>query len=156
VPSRSHLTRPKPRNATVDLGDGDTINITFDANKKTQHWMREAQTRDEAQDSLSLPKALASVLIGWDVTEDDGSAFPPTPENIAVLSYPAQSEFLRRIIGVAVPSDAEGEASSALLSQALPEGHSDSMQQSDERAQMHPNGAATSTSPEHSASQSVT
>lgn len=148
MPSRSHLTRPKPRNATVDLGEGDELKITFDANKITPAWMREAQKRDEAQDSYSLPKALAEVMIGWDVTEDDGSVFPPNADNIGVFSYPVQSELLARILKAAVPSDAEGEASSA----PSPEQSTTSS----EPAQTHQNGATTSPSPEHSASPSPT
>jgi hypothetical protein len=114
--SRSHLTRPKPRQVAIDLGEGDTINVVFDTNKITPAWMRDAQERDNEQDSLSLPKALSDVIISWDVTEDDGSSFAPSAENIAVLSYPAQSELLTRILTTAVPTRAEGEVSSELSS----------------------------------------
>lgn len=108
----SDLTRQKPVQATIDLGDGDTIAVTFDRNRVTPAWVTLAQQRDEQQDTLSLPKALADVILSWDVTNDDGSAFAPTPENIAVLSFPAQSELLTRILEAAVPSRAEGNASS--------------------------------------------
>jgi hypothetical protein len=148
VPSRSHLTRPKPRNAQVDLGDGDVLNITFDANKITPAWLREAKVRDDEQDSYSLPKALADVLLGWDVTEDDGSAFPPIAENIGQFSYPVQSELLTSILTAAVPASEEGNVSSAPSLNPL----SASMEIQPSSA---PNGA-TSPSPTPSASPSPT
>lgn len=109
----SDLTRQKPVSTTVDLGDGDTVTLTFDRNRVTPAWVQLAQKRDEDQDALSLPKALADVLLGWDVTDDDGAVFPPVADNIAVLSYPAQRDLLARIMEAAVPSDAEGKASPA-------------------------------------------
>lgn len=107
-----HLTRSKPTDVSIDLGDGDTITVSFDRNKITPVWMGEAQKRDESQDSLSLPKALAEVILGWDVT-NDGVDFPPTPENLAVLSYPAQSELLTHILRSAMPSSEEGNGSTS-------------------------------------------
>lgn len=109
----SELTRPKPVEATIDLGDGDSIMLVFDRNRVTPAWVTLAQQRDEEQDTLSLPKALADVIVSWDVTGDDGGEFPPTAENIAVLSFPAQSELLQRIMAQAVPSRAEGNSSPA-------------------------------------------
>ena len=107
----SELTRAKPVDATIDLGDGDVINLAFDRNKVTPAWVQLAQKRDEEQDTLSLPKALEDVILSWNVTNDDGSSFEPTADNIAVLSYPAQSDLLRRIMEQAVPSRVEGNAS---------------------------------------------
>lgn len=146
--SRSHLTRPKPRQVVIDLGDGDTISVVFNSNKITPAWMRDAEQRDNDRDSLSLPKALAEVILSWDVTEDDGSEFPPTAENIAVLSYPAQSELLTSILGAAVPSSAEGNASANISS--TPSTDSSNAQESP------PNGQAPSPLPEPSASPSPT
>ena len=110
--SRSHLTRPKPRQVLVDLGEGDTLSIVFDANRITPAWMREAQERDEATDPLSLPTALAEVILRWDVTEEDGAEFAPTAANLAEFSYPVQSLLLTEILKAAVPSSEEGNASS--------------------------------------------
>lgn len=107
----SDLTRPKPCNADIDFGDGDMVHVVFDVNKVTPHWVAEAKQRDEAEDVLSLPKCIADVMISWDVTNDDGSSYPPTAENISVLSHPALSTLLTRILKAAVPSDAEGKAS---------------------------------------------
>jgi len=107
------LTRPKPVTATVDLGDGDAITLTFDRNKVTPAWTQLASERDEQSDALSVPKALADVLLEWDVVNDDGTPFPPTVTNIAVLSYPAQKALLQQMLRAAVPSDAEGKDSPA-------------------------------------------
>jgi hypothetical protein len=133
-----------------DLGHllRNTIEVTFDRNKVTPAWVTLAQQRDEDQDTLSLPKALADVLISWDVLNDDGTPFEPTPENIAVLSYPAQSDLLRRIMEAAVPSRAEGNAS--------PEPSSIPPSGSEAPAVTPPNGQVTSALPELSASPSPT
>ncbi len=144
----SELTRQKPVDVGIDLGDGDAIQVTFDRNRVTPAWVQVAQRRDEEQDTLSLPKALADVLLAWDVVNDDGTAFPPTPENIAVLSYPAQSELLTRIMLAAVPSRAEGNASSAPGSTPP--------SASTEPAETAQNGAVTSTSPSSYAAPSLT
>jgi hypothetical protein len=141
----SDLTRPKPRNADIDLGDGDTVHVVFDSNKVTPNWVAEAKTRDEAEDVLSLPKCIAEVMISWDVTADDGSAYPPTAENIAVLSHPALSKLLLKILSSAMPSDAEGKASS--------EPPSTLSATSTDPAPTFQNGQPTSPSPVPSASQ---
>jgi hypothetical protein len=147
VPELKHLTRVKPVEAVIDLGEGDSINVSFDLNKITPHWMRAAEQRDSEQDTLSLSKTLAEVIISWDVT-DDGKPFPAEPENIACLSYIAQSELLRKIVEASVPSDAEGEASSA----PSPEPSTTSS----EPVLTPQNGPVTSESPVPSASQSPT
>lgn len=140
------LTRQKPVQATVDLGDGDTIELVFDRNRVTPAWASVADKNDDKL--MSPPAAIAAVTISWDVTNDDGSPFPPTADNIAVLSYPAQKALLRKIMEVAIPSDAEGKDSSG----------QPSMQSSDSRVPepVHPNGLVTSPLPAHSASPSVT
>ena len=112
MPARSHLTRPKPRQVLVDIGEGDTLSIVFDSNRITPAWMREAQERDEATDPLSLPTALAEVILRWDVTEEDGSEFLPVIDNIAEFSYPVQTLLLTEILKAAVPSSEEGNGSS--------------------------------------------
>lgn len=111
MPEIRHLTRPKPTVALIDLGDGDTVNVTFDRNKITPLWMEEAEKRDREKDTQSLPKSLADVILSWDVT-NEGAAYPPLAENIAAFSYPVQAELLTSILAAAVPSRAEGNVSS--------------------------------------------
>jgi hypothetical protein len=110
VPEIGTLTRQKLVNADIDLGDGDSVRISFDSNKVTPAWVRETERRVEDRDTLSLPKALAEVIVGWDVTQD-GQEFPPTADNIAVLSFSAMSALFERMMEAAVPSRAEGEVS---------------------------------------------
>ncbi len=144
----SELTRQKPVDATIDLGDGDAIVVSFDRNQVTPAWVALAETRDKEQDTLSMPKALADVILGWDVILEAEGDFPPTAENIAVLSFPAQSSLLRQIMEAAVPSRVEGNAS------PVPS----SIPPSDFTVPppISPNGPVTLPSPELSASPSPT
>lgn len=144
----SELTRQKPVNVTIDLGDGDSITLAFDRNRVTPAWVTVAQKRDEEQDTLSLPKALADVVLSWDVYAEVEGDYPPSPENIARLSYPTQSELLRRIMEAAVPSRAEGNASSA--PPVTPSSDSEVP------APSSPNGQVTAPSPSVSESASLT
>jgi hypothetical protein len=144
----SDLTRPKPTEATIDLGDGDTIVLTFDRNRVTPAWITLAARRDDEKDTLSLPKALADVIMSWDVTDDNGAPFPPTPDNLAVFSYPAQRDLLTRIMQQAVPGEAEGKALSVPTS-TVPSA-------STQPPPTSPNGQVTSQLPEPSASPSPT
>lgn len=144
----SDLTRPKLVTTTIDLGDGDSVNVVFDRNRVTPAWAAEANRRDEDQDALSLPKALEDVISEWDVTNDDGTQFLPTAANIAVFSYPVQRELLTQILSAAVPSDAEGKASAS--PQSIPSSGST------ETLAVSQNGTVTSTLPVPSASPSQT
>lgn len=143
----SHLTRSKPTQVQIDLGEGDYVSITFDRNKVTPHWAREAQKRDDERDVESMPKALAEVILSWDVT-DDGQQLEPTPEKIALLSFPAQSALMGRIMEAAVPSSEEGNGSSDIS--ATP------VTPSTEPPASLQNGPQPSPSPEPSASPSPT
>lgn len=136
----SDITRQKPVEAVIDLGDGDTITLQFDRNMVTPAWVEEGR-----KDSF-LSRALAEVILSWDVVNDDGSPYQPTPENLAVFSFDAQSRLLEHIVEAAVPSRAEGNVSSAPTSTpptdfTLP-------------APTPQNGMVTSPSPELSASPS--
>lgn len=108
----SELTRVKPTPFHVDLGDGDSVQGMFDRNKVTPAWV----TNGRQQQFLS--EALADVIIEWDVTNEDGSQFAISAENMAVLSFDAQARLLEIIVGEAVPSRAEGNDSSAPTSTA--------------------------------------
>lgn len=149
MPSIGSLTRQKPVETIIDLGDGDAVAVVFDRNRITPFWVADAQRRENESDALTLPKALADVMISWDVTADDqGGAFPPTPENIGVLSVSAQGALLEQIMRAAVPSDAEGKASSGTPS--IP--NTSSL----ERPALLQNGQPTSPSPSASTSPSPT
>ena len=109
--SRSHLTRPRPREVVVDFGEGDTLSITFDSNAITPAWMYRVEVIQNEMDSMLLSRQLADIILGWDLVEENGSEFPPTAENLAVLSYPMQTTLLGKIVEAAMPGSEEGNAS---------------------------------------------
>lgn len=150
MPTRSHLSRPRPRNATIDLGDGDTLNITYNANALTGPWLDGGLLRDAEGDTQSLAKALAEVMLGWDLTEDDGTLIAPTAEEIATLSYPVQTGILDGILN-AVVTRAEGEVSG----HTSPTLSTDSPPPPSSDTAPHQNGHQTSPSPTPLASQST-
>lgn len=144
----SSLTRAKPTEATIDLGDGDSVTLSFDANKVTPHWMGECMDRLNAREITAMADALAAVILTWDVT-NEGEPYPPTGKNIAVLSFGAINRLYERVCEAASPSDAEGNASPP--SSAVPPSAT-----SEQVSPSSPNGSDTSPSPSASVSQPVT
>lgn len=144
----SDITRQKIVEATADLGGGDTITFQFDRNRITPAWVEEATRRDEDRDPLALARTLAEMVAEWDVTNDDGTVFAPTVENLATFPFDILSKLVTRMVEAAAPSEAEGKASAEAYSSApstftAPEATS-------------PNGEAPSPSPSVSASPSPT
>jgi hypothetical protein len=128
MPEVSHLTRKKPTPFSVDFGDGDTVSGMFDRNMVTPAWV------ENGRQQQFLSEALAEVILEWDVT-NEGAPFAISAENMAVFSFDAQARLLEIIVSEAVPSRAEGNASSAPTStppSTLPEPQTTS-----------PNGQAT-------------
>jgi hypothetical protein len=148
VPALSSLTRPKLVEKLIHIGDGDQVSITFDRNRITPAWVQAAQADERESDPFTVPKALAAVIISWDVTDDDGNVLPTDAETLAMFSVPAQGALLDQIMSAAFPSDAEGKGSSAPLSTPS--------SVSTEPAVTSPNGPAPSPLPELLASQSPT
>lgn len=144
----SDLTRPKPVAASIDLGDGDVVNVIFDRNKVTPRWIEESQQRVENSEAQATSQMLADVILEWDVTEDDDSPYAITPDNIMRLSLGVQALLFRHIFRSAMPADAEGKALSGPPSM-LSSG-------STAPAAGSPNGQEISPSPAVSASQSLT
>jgi hypothetical protein len=107
----SDLTRERPVTVTVAIEEGEQITLVFDRNRITPAWFEQASRRATENDALSLPKALAEVMLNWDVYQEAEGDFPPTAENIAVLPMVAQNELLMQIVEAAAPSRAEGNAS---------------------------------------------
>jgi hypothetical protein len=105
MPSIQRLTRPKPTSVVIDLGDGDAVNVSFDANKITPAWVNQTQR----EDVMAVARALADVVLEWDVVADEqGTPYLPTIENIAALSYPAETKIAMKLIEASSPSSAEG------------------------------------------------
>jgi hypothetical protein len=109
VPSIQHLTRPKPVSVAIDLGDGDALNVSFDSNKITPAWVNQTQQ----EDVMAVARALAEVILEWDVVADEqGTPYPPSVENLAALSYPAETKIAMKLIEASSPASAEGNFSS--------------------------------------------
>ena len=115
MPEISRLTRPKPTTATIDLGEGDSVTLEFDANRVTPRWMNDTQEGVADTDLLVLAKSLERVLTGWDVT-NEGAPFPPTADNISNLSFPVVNQLFEAVCSAAAPGEAEGNASSPSVS----------------------------------------
>lgn len=145
MPDLRSVKRQRPTEARIELGD-DALTLTFDAERVTPRWMNETMLALDAQDMLAVPKALAHVLIGWDLT-DDGAEYPPTAANIADLSFPAVQSLFEAVCVAAAPSDAEGNASSPSAS-GPPAASSQTSESS-------PNGSDGSTSHQPSANLST-
>jgi hypothetical protein len=155
MPELRNLQRPRPTTAVIEMGEGDQVRVTFDRNKITSEWDRENRRQAEDPTGGTLAKALADVILMWDVTEDD-VPLSPTVANIERLSIPAQGDLFYRIMKASAPSDAEGEVSGALSSQSQLEPQPGSTPQSPERVPTPQNGQEPSQSPAPSASPSPT
>jgi hypothetical protein len=148
MPELSQLQRVKPITTEVDMGDGDVVRITFNRNAITSEWEEgNRQSVEQGEDSHVLAKALADVLLNWDVTEN-GQALEASAANIGKLSISAQGSLFYRIMKASVPTSEEGNASGTTTSTAPP--ISTSTQES------HPNGQPGSTSHTPSESPSLT
>lgn len=146
MPEIRSLTREKPVTVTLEH-DGDALTFSFDANKVTPRWMATTQEGLEAQDTLSISQALASVFIDWDV-QDEGQPFPPSADNIALLPFPIVVALFGQVCEKSSPTDAEGNAS--------PPSANAPPSASSETSASSPNGSAGSTSPQPSESLSKT
>jgi hypothetical protein len=143
MPALSHLTRAKPTTATIDLGEGDAVTLTFDANKVTPRWMDEAMQRVQDQDMLSLCKALGEVLSAWDVVDDAGAPVEIGPA-LSALSFPVVNSLFECVCRSAAPTSEEGNGSATISS--TPQSDSSSTPASPQ------NGPSPSTLPAPSAS----
>jgi hypothetical protein len=147
MPAVSHLKRPKLIQASVEV-EGETVSVTFDRNRVTLAWAAEVKKAREAWDPDALARTSADVIADWDITNDDGTPFPPTPENLASLPTTVMGRLSDAIAEAATPSESEGKDSSQ-----PPETLSST---SSPLQRTHPNGEVISTSPSVSASPSPT
>lgn len=142
----SDLTRPKLAHAVVDV-DGEIVNVTFDRNKVTLAWAKEAQRAESEGDADAIAQSLSDLIHGWDLTNDDGSPHPPTAANLAALPVELLKLVGDEIQNASVPSRAEGNGSS--VPPSTPPLDSEAL------AQTAQNGAVTSPSPTGSAAPSL-
>lgn len=146
MPAISSLTRPDIVEAVAEVG-GEQIRVRFDRNRLTLNWgsrMAQAQTGQDTQLTADL---FGEVISEWDITNEDGSYYPPTGENLAKLPGPVVVAIVGAMNTAAVPGEAEGKA--------LPDTSAAASQDSSVTEPPSRNGAATSMSPLVSASQST-
>jgi hypothetical protein len=79
MPRLSSLQRAELVTETFEIA-GEQVTATFDKSEVTLHWAK------FAQDPETMADALASVVVEWDIQEDDGTAFPPDADNIATVA----------------------------------------------------------------------
>ena len=144
MPDFRHLTRPRPVTATVDLGEGDNLTLTVDANKVTPAWTSGIQQSD---DILSVARALSSAIMEWDVSLDE-QPFPPTTDNLTLFPLSQARRLLECIVEATVPGEAEGNASQPSTAAPL-------SATSGPASMSSPNGSDISSSPVPSASASL-
>jgi hypothetical protein len=135
----ARVQRSKIKQVVLDLGEGDSLNISFDSNRVTKDMLE----RNQAE--IDFSAVLAELISGWDLMED-GQALPITTEVIERLSIPIQAQIFQEIMRAAVPRSEEGNDSSATSFSR----NMDSMGQ----PASPPNGQDPSSSPAPSASPS--
>lgn len=79
----------KTKSATLDLGEGDSINFEFRTGVMTPQFLADFQSLSDAAlvtpaVTLALSRHLASLLTEWDMLDDDdASMFPLDPARLA-------------------------------------------------------------------------
>ena len=81
----------------VDLG-GAVVDLVFDRRAVTPKWALRFERRNTAGDPEAAAKALAEVVLTWDVTADGGEPFPPTVENLGALTAEQKAELVTAIV----------------------------------------------------------
>lgn len=147
MPRLSSITRPKIVTADVDV-NGELLHVEYNANGVTLAWSAALTAAHVAQDVNEVARLLCAIIVGWDIANEDGSPLPVNADTVALIPSPVLERIMEAMRDAAVPSDAEGKASSAQPSTAS----SDFA----EPPQTSPNGQATSLSPELSAYPSPT
>ena len=72
-------------NHTIDFGDNVTVKFVYDRNKITDSWMGQWEQLEAERNAPLMNAMLDDLILGWDVTNEDGTPFPKTEENIGFL-----------------------------------------------------------------------
>lgn len=143
MPAISSLTRPLIIRATTDIR-GEQVTVEFDRSKVTFGWIKRMREALVESDVVAMAGEFAAAIHGWDITNEDGTPFPPTVENFERLPEDVLGLIFASMRDAAVPGEAEGKASPATTAAAS----------EDSRATgtVSPNGPPTLPSPTVSAS----
>lgn len=107
--------RSKRKDLSIDFGDGDVLELTYDPNFLTPN--AEDELRD-SKTSAELAKFLEGMLLDWDLTNEDGTPFDISYENLCTLPVTVLG-----LVTTAIAEDqneqtrAEGKASPAISPQ---------------------------------------
>jgi hypothetical protein len=108
MPALERVLAPKILTTSVDF-DAERLEFSFDANKVTPRWFGEQQRLLEEQDVNAIAKAMAEILVDWNLT----IAEAPAEISVDVLAlFPIPHLMAMMEATVSLPSRAEGEASS--------------------------------------------
>lgn len=112
MPSVAHFRKPRVVNHTVDFY-GEGVKFVYDANKLRDSWINEWAALEARSDGSKLNEMLNDLIIAWDITNDDGSAYPKTPEAMELFTIPDKTKIMRELMVALNPTSEEGNASSA-------------------------------------------
>lgn len=147
MPAIGSLKKPKLAVATVEL-DGETVEVSFDRNAVTFGWAADALHAFQSKDARAIATTLSQVIHSWDITEEDGTPYPPVAANVESLPAELLGLIMDSIEVASTPSRAEGNDSSGPTSTEPGI--------STEPAATSQNGTATSPSPKPSVVPSLT
>jgi len=114
MPEVRSIRRQFPVTVSIPVGD-ESFTVRFDREAITPWLLDQMSRATEAGDFLASARMLEAVILEWDLT-DEGAPYPPSQENIAKLSIGTLGQLSALIGEASVPSDAEGNASSATSS----------------------------------------
>lgn len=120
MPVPSQIRRAIVVDHTIDFG-GVEVTFRFDRNKITDTWMNAWTALENEQATGAINIALADLIEDWDIRNEDGTPYPPTPENIGYLfSLSDKGRIVKELMTAGEPTRAEGEDSAATSSSAKP------------------------------------
>ena len=107
MPELGSLINDRPEQIEVEI-NGQVVLVMYHPARITPRWLSEAM---QADDPLSLARALAEVMSEWDVVEN-GAPVPLDADALASFPFPVLAAF-SEAIGNAASGAAEGNDSSS-------------------------------------------
>lgn len=85
----------------VDFGNGNTLNVVYDPIVITSNMMLDLRNNSD-----ELTKILSELIVRWDLTDNSGAPFDPTPENLANTPLLVVNKIFESIFADAFPKAA--------------------------------------------------
>lgn len=107
----SHILKGQ-RPLTVDLGDGETLNLTYRTGAITpaNHDFT-IDLVNEQRIGAALAKSLSLSLLSWDLTDDDGAAYSVTEDTLRQLPVRFLDQVFSAIQDDLVPNERKPKTS---------------------------------------------